>query len=169
MGHFSSFWLQLLFCLAVFASSWWFSINISCFSTVFLQLSSCLSGWLGKQLGLALGFLFVFGMVCMLRFHKHFCSYFLLVAFYFVPWIWYLPGFYRGGASTIWAVMGSILRCLLGGMLFWICSLHFAAVILLSIIFLVVYSLFWRSSSMTSSFSFVILRSSLHPPGVVFL
>ena len=43
-----------------------------------------------------------------------------------------------------------------------------AAVIFLFIFFEVVYSLFWGSSSVTSYFSFVFLRSSFHPPGTVF-
>ena len=52
---------------------------------VFLRLSSCLCGCLGRQLVHALRFLLLFGMLCMLNLCRHFCNYFLNVAFWFVP------------------------------------------------------------------------------------
>ena len=68
---------------------------------VFLQLSSCLCWWLGRQLVHALGFLLLLSMLCMLDFCRRFCSYFLHLAFWFVLWICYSPGFFRCGACTI--------------------------------------------------------------------
>ena len=88
---------------------------------VFPRFLICLSGWPGIQLVYALGFLIIFGMLYMLGFCWRFCSYFLQVAFWLVPWIWHFPGFFQDGACMVWAVPVFILRCLLGGSLFWIC------------------------------------------------
>ena len=81
MGSFSSF--------SITAAIFWQFLLVLCgfprIFHIFLQLWCCLCGWLGRQLVHALGFLFLFGMLCMLDFCRHFCSYFLHVTFWFVP------------------------------------------------------------------------------------
>ena len=77
-GEFFKFFDSSCYFGACFAISLWFSTNIS----YFLQLWCCLCGWLGRQLVHALGFLFLFGMLCMLDFCRHFCSYFFANHFF---------------------------------------------------------------------------------------
>ena len=77
-GEFFKFFDSSCYFWAGFAISLWFSTNIS----YFLQLWCCLCGWLGRQLVHALGFLFLFGMLCMLDFCRHFCSYFFANHFF---------------------------------------------------------------------------------------
>ena len=106
--------------LAVFASSLRFSLNIS----FFLQLSCCLCGWPGRQLVRALGFLFLFGMLCMLDFCRHFCSYFftcsILVRAFNMALAWVLPrrSMYDLGCPGFHPSVPS-------RSLFWTCPLHF--------------------------------------------
>ena len=86
---FQFFRLQLLFLgqfLLVLGGFPWLS-------HIFLQLSCCLCGWMGRKLVHALRFLF--GMLCMLDFCRHFCSYLftcsILVRALNIVLAWVLP------------------------------------------------------------------------------